>query len=232
MRPTPWPDHLSPQDTPTASAVTPGARGRSAAGGVGARRLTCHPVAPMAAASDRPPLIGVTTSEVRRADVTNPMPEGEPPQHEMALGMPYVRALARSGAIPIVLPPLDARARSRRCSRRWPASACRAARTSTRPPTAPSRTPSSGRSSPTLDAFELAVARHADAAGLPILGICRGCQALNVARGGTLLQHLPASPTARSTTARPRRAGPSRTTSQVEAGSRLARVARRRARCR
>src|SRR6185369_17039525 len=32
----------------------------------------------------------------------------------------------------------------------------------------------------------------ADAAGLPILGICRGAQALNVARGGTLHQHLPA----------------------------------------
>jgi putative glutamine amidotransferase len=26
---------------------------------------------------------------------------------------------------------------------------------------------------------------------IPILGICRGCQALNVARGGTLHQHLP-----------------------------------------
>ena len=34
------------------------------------------------------------------------MPESEPPQPEMALGMPYVRALARSGAIPVVLPPL------------------------------------------------------------------------------------------------------------------------------
>ena len=42
-----------------------------------------------------------------------------------------------------------------------------------------------------MDAFELAVARHADAAGLPILGICRGAQTLNVARGGTLLQHVP-----------------------------------------
>ncbi len=52
------------------------------------------------------PLVGVTTSEVRRAEQTQPLPEGEPPQHEMALGMPYVRALARAGAVPIVLPPL------------------------------------------------------------------------------------------------------------------------------
>src|SRR3954447_22777549 len=57
-------------------------------------------------AMDSRPLIGVTTSEVRRAERTRPLPEGEPPQHEMALGMPYVRALARAGAIPVVLPPL------------------------------------------------------------------------------------------------------------------------------
>src|SRR3954451_24364599 len=52
------------------------------------------------------PLIGVTTSEVRRAERTQPLAEGEPLQHEMALGMPYVRALQRAGAIPVVLPPL------------------------------------------------------------------------------------------------------------------------------
>ena len=39
-------------------------------------------------------------------DHTDPLPESEPPQPELALGMPYVRALARSGAIPVVLPPL------------------------------------------------------------------------------------------------------------------------------
>ena len=44
---------------------------------------------------------------------------------------------------------------------------------------------------PEMDAFELAVARQADAAGLPILGICRGAQTLNVARGGSLFQHVP-----------------------------------------
>jgi putative glutamine amidotransferase len=44
-----------------------------------------------------------------------------------------------------------------------------------------------------LDLAEIALARAADRRGLPILAICRGAQALNVARRGTLFQHLPES---------------------------------------
>ncbi|MBC9715510.1 gamma-glutamyl-gamma-aminobutyrate hydrolase family protein [Streptomyces sp. TRM66268-LWL] len=40
------------------------------------------------------------------------------------------------------------------------------------------------------DAWELALIDAALAAGKPLLGICRGMQLLNVALGGTLLQHL------------------------------------------
>jgi putative glutamine amidotransferase len=43
------------------------------------------------------------------------------------------------------------------------------------------------------DAFELALAVRAMERDLPFLGVCRGMQVMNVARGGTLLQHLPES---------------------------------------
>jgi putative glutamine amidotransferase len=41
------------------------------------------------------------------------------------------------------------------------------------------------------DATELALARAALELALPTLGICRGCQLINVAFGGSLIEHLP-----------------------------------------
>jgi putative glutamine amidotransferase len=45
--------------------------------------------------------------------------------------------------------------------------------------------------SPDRDSFEVALARRALERDVPLLGICRGMQLINVAQGGTLIQHLP-----------------------------------------
>jgi putative glutamine amidotransferase len=84
--------------------------------------------------------------------------------------------------------------------------------------------PELGPIEPSLDHFEVAVARRADALGIPVLGICRGCQALNVARGGTLHQHLP-DVTDGSIAHRQTASGRQTThTVDVAAGSRLATI--------
>ena len=131
------------------------------------------------------PLIGVTTSELRSSHLKT-----LDATVEMALGMTYMQALALGGAQPVVLPPVaieDADDLVRRLD---------GVVLSGGPDVDPAsygveeRHPLLGPTHPELDAYELAVARAADRAGLPILAICRGAQALNVARGGTLVQHL------------------------------------------
>lgn len=44
---------------------------------------------------------------------------------------------------------------------------------------------------PLRDDFEFALVRAAGAHGTPLLGVCRGMQVVNVAHGGSLIQHLP-----------------------------------------
>jgi putative glutamine amidotransferase len=136
------------------------------------------------------PLIGVTTSEMRLPRRTKPLPEGDPPQAEMALGIVYSRAVENAGGLPVVLPPLEPDAVGPLVDQL--AGLCLSGGPDL-DPTAYDAAPDPhlGLVEPDLDAFELEVARRAERLGIPILGICRGCQALNVARGGTLHQHLP-----------------------------------------
>jgi putative glutamine amidotransferase len=53
------------------------------------------------------------------------------------------------------------------------------------------RHPETDDSVPERDTSELALARRAIERDMPLLGICRGMQVMNVAFGGTLTQHLP-----------------------------------------
>lgn len=51
--------------------------------------------------------------------------------------------------------------------------------------------PEAGAPNPARDSAELELCKAALASGIPVLGICRGLQVINVAHGGTLHQHLP-----------------------------------------
>ena len=161
------------------------------------------------------PLIGVTTSELRASSAGTLRRHGEPAHPEMALGMTYLRAIESAGAMPVVLPPLgDAEALLDRLE-----GVCLSGGPDLDPAAygARERHAELGPTEPGIDAFELALARAADARGLPLLGICRGAQALNVARGGTLHQHLPGHRQAEPATATTH-------TVHVEPSTRLERV--------
>ncbi len=136
------------------------------------------------------PLIGITTSELRPGELATLRRHGEPPHAEMALGITYVRVIEAAGGIAVVMPPLalaDVAALVARLD---------GLVLSGGPDLSPAAYdagphPELGPVEPKLDAFEYALIREALRVNLPILGICRGTQALNVACGGTLHQHLP-----------------------------------------
>jgi putative glutamine amidotransferase len=139
------------------------------------------------------PLIGVTTSEVRVPDHTEPLPQSDPRRAEMALGMKYMAAIDQADGLPVVLPPLDLDDVDPLLDRLD--GICLSGGPDMDPGTYGGHYhPKLGPIEPVLDEWELAIARAADQRGMPILAICRGLQVLNVARGGTLFQHLPDEP--------------------------------------
>jgi putative glutamine amidotransferase len=118
------------------------------------------------------------------------MAEADPAQNEMVLGMVYARAVQRAGGMPVVLPPLAPQEVPELVGRLE--GLCLSGGPDLDPEAYDARAHTElGPVEPDLDRWEIALIRQAEAQGLPILGICRGAQALNVARGGTLHQHLP-----------------------------------------
>jgi putative glutamine amidotransferase len=118
------------------------------------------------------------------------LPHAEAGRDEMVLGFHYMRAVARAGGLPVVMAPGDGAGAVELVERidglLLPGG----------PDIEPAAygqepDPQLGPTWPEVDRFEIAVERAAAARGIPVLAICRGMQLLNVARGGTLFQHLP-----------------------------------------
>ena len=122
------------------------------------------------------PLIGITSY-------------GRDDNNRFSLRAEYIEAIRRAGGIPILLPPGEPH---------WPElfqkldGLLLAGGGDIDPALYGGvRHPAIYMVDPERDQVELALARNAVAAQLPTLGICRGSQVINVALGGTLIEHVP-----------------------------------------
>lgn len=136
------------------------------------------------------PLIGVTVSEIRAKEEAQRVPHGEPRQTEMTLGLAYMRAVERAGGLPVALAPLGTDSVESLLEH------LAGLLITGGPDLDPScygaeRHAELGPTDSGVDAFEIALCKHGDARAMPMLGICRGAQVLNVSRQGTLYQHVP-----------------------------------------
>lgn len=125
----------------------------------------------------RAPLIGITTY-------------GRDAEGRFHLPADYVDAVRRAGGVPVLLPPgaaavdeLIARLDGFVLSGGGDVDPARYGGDAAHPKV--------DRVDAERDAFELALARAVVEREVPALTICRGCQVLNVALGGTLHEHLP-----------------------------------------
>ncbi|WP_119730366.1 gamma-glutamyl-gamma-aminobutyrate hydrolase family protein [Thermomonospora amylolytica] len=131
-----------------------------------------------------PPIIGVTSYE-------EPARWGVWIREAALLPASYPRAIERAGGVAVLIPPADALGGLPALVRRLDGVVLAGG-----PDVDPvlygaRRHPETGPPQPRRDRFELALVRAVLDAGLPFLAICRGMQVLNVALGGTLVQHLP-----------------------------------------
>lgn len=130
-----------------------------------------------------PPLIGVTT-------FLEPARWGMWVREAALLPAKYLRAVERAGGVPVLLPPTILRGVDA-LIRRIDALVLAGGGDIDPALYGAERHGETGPPQPDRDRFELALIRAAIDAGLPFLAVCRGVQVLNVARGGTLIQHLP-----------------------------------------
>ncbi|MDW7650750.1 MAG: gamma-glutamyl-gamma-aminobutyrate hydrolase family protein [Bacillota bacterium] len=109
---------------------------------------------------------------------------------EHSLSAAYVRAVARSGALPLLLPACPGRQLWENMLQSVDALLLSGGGDPDARLFGEEPSPRQGEVQPARDSMELYLARQALARGIPLLGICRGAQIMAVAAGGTLHQDL------------------------------------------
>ncbi len=133
----------------------------------------------------RPPLIGLCTALEQAA-------WGVWDQQAMLLPRNYIDAVHRAGGVALMLPP-DPRVTAEPDLVLDVIDGLLLAGGADVDPRSygAERAPQTVHTVPERDEFELALVRRAIERDIPLLGVCRGMQVMNVAQGGTLIQDLP-----------------------------------------
>jgi len=117
--------------------------------------------------------------------------ESKPEGDWFYLQREYSEAVLAAGGVPVMLPLLDDVAYLSAVAVRLDGVLLSGSTSDVDPARyASERHPEVTRVDPERDALDVALVRHAVDTRKPLLGICFGTQALNVALGGTLVQHL------------------------------------------
>lgn len=130
------------------------------------------------------PTIGITTYH-RHADWRGWSEEGA------LLPWTYVTAIRKAGGRPVLLPPGDDAAEAEATVAVLDGVVIAGGGDIDPATYGAAKHPKTEAIAPDRDAWELAIADAAIRMDVPLLGICRGMQVLNVACGGTLHQHVP-----------------------------------------
>ena len=133
------------------------------------------------------PVIGITATLKQDVDCVAERPLGK----FVRADLDYVEGVAEAGGVPVVLPPVVG-VRGAEALLEGMDGLLLSGGSDLDPGYYGEKpVPELGVTIPERDVFEMALLEHALRRKIPILGICRGMQVLNVALGGTLYQDLP-----------------------------------------
>jgi putative glutamine amidotransferase len=134
-----------------------------------------------------PPIIGITATLKEDVDAVAERPLGR----FVRADLDYVEGVAGAGGAPVVLPPVGDESAAEALIHSLDGLLLSGGSDLDPGYYGEEPVPELGVTLPERDAFEIALVGLALRRGMPVFGICRGMQVLNVALGGTLYQDLP-----------------------------------------
>jgi putative glutamine amidotransferase len=133
------------------------------------------------------PIIGITATLKEDVESVAERPLGR----FVRADLDYVDGVAGAGGVPVVLPPVGDRRAAEAVVHGLDGLLLSGGSDLDPGYYGEKPAPELGVTLPERDAFEMALVEQALRRGMPVFGICRGMQLLNVALGGTLYQDLP-----------------------------------------